>query len=210
MKNILAIIAHPDDLELMAGGSVIKWINKGYNVFVLTFTHGSWQSPNGKIERTVEHSLSEEKHVAQFIGYKKHENLKQETLKLNFKDEYVIEVLKRISKYNIDTLICPFSDDLHHDHEIVSRIAVSASRRIPNILMGQINYYLKRFFAPNVFIDISDTWEKKIEAIKLYKSQWNSSGNDWYEFLDSTSRYYGKIIGVERAEGFYSQKLQLE
>ena len=73
--------------------------------------------------------------------------------------------------------------------------------------MGQANYFLNKFFTPNVFVDITDTWEEKIKALELYKSQWR---NDWYEFIDSTSRYYGKIIGVERAEGFYSNKILLK
>lgn len=72
--------------------------------------------------------------------------------------------------------------------------------------MGQINYFLRDFFVPNVFVDISETWEKKIEACMIYKSQWRQ---DWYEFLNATTTYYGKIIGVERAEGFYSPKFLL-
>lgn len=205
MKNILAVVAHPDDLELMAGGAVIKWISEGKNVHVLTFTDGSWSSPNSTLVRGKSDALIEEKNVAEFIGYT-HENLLNQTLHLQFKDEHVIEVLKRIELKNIDTLIVPHRSDLHHDHEVVSRIAVAASRRVPNILMGQINYYLNEFFQPNLFVDITNTWEKKIEAIKLYKGQWERAGADWYEFLDSTSRYYGKIIGVERAEGFYTNK----
>jgi len=72
--------------------------------------------------------------------------------------------------------------------------------------MGQINYYLKDFFTPNIFVDISDTWEQKIEALKCFSGQWDRAGTDWYEYLDLTSRYYGKIIGVRRAEGFISGK----
>lgn len=208
MKNILVVIAHPDDLELMAGGSVIKWLAEGKNVYVITFTHGSWVSPEGKIVRTIEESLLEEELAANFIGYKC-ENLKQETLHLSYKDEYVVEVLNRISKFNIDTLVCPYKGDLHQDHEVISRITLSASRRVPNLLMGQINYYMREFFTPNIFVDITDTWDKKIEAIKLYKGQWERTGSEWIEFLDATSKYYGKIIGVERAEGFYSPKIIL-
>ena len=208
MKNILAVIAHPDDLELMAGGSIIKWLAEGKNVHVLTFTHGSWKSPSGTLIRSIEESLIEEENVAKFIGYKC-ENLKEETLSLNFKDKYVSEILLRVEKYNIDTLLCPFKGDLHHDHEVVSRLTLSASRRVPNLLMGQINYYLGEFFTPNIFVDITKTWDKKINALKMYEGQWSRAGNDWFDYQDSTTRYYGKIIGVERAEGFYSNKIMI-
>ena len=66
--------------------------------------------------------------------------------------------------------------------------------------MGKINYYLRHFFTPNIFVDITSTWDKKIKAMECFKTQWDRIGDEWYEFLDETSRYYGKICGVERAE----------
>jgi LmbE family N-acetylglucosaminyl deacetylase len=208
MKNILAIIAHSDDLELMAGGTIIKWLKEGKNIHVLTFTNGAWSSPEGKCIRDKEDAKKEEIEVSEYIGYS-YENLGKTALNMDFNDENVIEVLQRIKKYNIDTIICPTEKDLHHDHEVVSRIALAASRSVPTILMGQINYYIREFFTPNVFIDISDTWERKINALQIFKSQWERKGADWFEFLDSTSKYYGKIIGVKRAEAFYSPKVTL-
>jgi len=208
MQNILAVIAHPDDLELMAGGSVIKWLSEGKTVHVLTFTDGSWKAPDSKEIRSKREALLEEETVANFIGYTC-ENLLQQTLHFQFNDDYVVEVLNRINKYNIDTFVFPFKNDVHHDHEVVSRIAIAASRRVPNLLMGQINYYLGDFFVPNTYVDITNTWENKIRALKMYKGQWERAGKDWYEFLDATSKYYGKIIGVERAEGFFSPKILL-
>ena len=61
----------------------------------------------------------------------------------------------------------------------------------------------------NNFIDISEYYDKKIEAIKLYKSQWKRNKNDWTEFLNLTSSYYGKIVRVKFAEGFISNKFLL-
>ena len=208
MQNILAITAHPDDLELMAGGTILKAIDEGCNVYVLTFSDGSWYNPHGKLERSRQEAAKEEADVAKFVGYTC-ENLGQPALNLSFSDNNVIEILKRINKYSIDTLICPFKKDLHHDHEVVTRIAIAASRRVPNLLMGQVNYYVNEFFVPNVFVDISNYWDRKIEALKLYAGQWKKSGNEWFEFMDSTTKYYGKIAGVKRAEGFYSNKILL-
>jgi LmbE family N-acetylglucosaminyl deacetylase len=72
--------------------------------------------------------------------------------------------------------------------------------------MGQINYYLRKSFSPNFFVDISDTWAEKIEALQCFRSQWQRAGEDWFEFADYTTRYYGKMCGVERAEGFVTSK----
>jgi len=205
MNNILIIISHPDDAELMAGGSMLRWIKQGKNIRVISLTNGSGVHPDGKIRRKKEDALREFDNVANYMGYS-YNVLNQQALRVTFADENVFQILQEIEEYNIDTLIYPHSGDLHYDHEIASRIAISASRRIPNVLMGQINYFLRDFFTPNIFIDITDTWEDKINALKLY-GPWR---DDWYEFLDATSTYYGKIAGVRRAEGFISNKFLLE
>lgn len=206
--NILCIIAHPDDAELMAGGTLIKWINEGHRVHVLTFTDGVWKSPDGVVMRSSEEALLEEKRVADLIGYTL-ENLQYKAMELRFQDKHVCEVLERIDKLKIDTIVCTWEKDLHHDHEVVSRIAISASRKVPRLIMGQINYHLRDFFAPNVFVDISSTWSKKIESIKYFKSEWGRNGDEWYRYLDEITSHYGRMIGVERAEGFVTRKFLL-
>ena len=69
---------------------------------------------------------------------------------MKFEDRLVCEVLERISRHSIDTLVCPFDGDLHHDHEVLARIAQSASRRVPRVLMSQINWYMREPFSPNL------------------------------------------------------------
>ena len=206
--NILFLIAHPDDAELMAGGSIARWTNEGHKVHVITFTDGVWMAPDGNTMRNHEEALREEKSAAQYLGCTV-ENLNRPAMDLQFDDALVREALTRIDSLNIDTIICPWEQDVHHDHEIVSRIAVAASRRVPRLLMGQINHYLREIFVPNLFVDISSTWVRKIEALERYRAEWARAGDDWYEFLDVTTRYYGKLCGVERAEGFVSRKYLL-
>lgn len=206
--NILCLIAHPDDVELMAGGTFAKWISEGHKIHVLTFTDGVWTSPEGVVMRDRKEALLEQKKAAQLLGYT-FENLQYQAMEMKFQDKHVCEVLQRIDEFKIDTILSPWEKDLHHDHEVVSRIAISASRKVPRVIMGQINYYLRDFFAPNLFVDISSTWSKKIESIKCYKSEWGRNGNGWYQSLDEITRYYGRMIGVERAEGFISRKFLL-
>lgn len=208
MMNILCLIAHPDDTELMAGGAIAKWIKEGHRVHTLIFTDGVWTSPDGVVMRDAKEALSEQKKAAGCLGYT-FECLKLPAMEIKFEDALVCEVLSRIKKLRIDTILCPWEGDAHYGHEAVSRIAISASRRVPRVIMGQINYYLREFFAPNLFVDITSTWDKKIDALKYFKSEWNRIGKEWYEFLDVTSRYYGKLCGVKRAEGFISRKFLL-
>lgn len=205
-RSVLCVIAHPDDLELMAGGTVAKWIGDGHSVHVLTISDGVWTAPSSTLMRDSVAAWREEKAAANLLGFTV-ENLGYPAMDLKFEDKLVVEVLRRIEDRKVDTLICPWERDLHHDHEIVSRITMSASRRVPRVLMGQINYYLREVFTPNVFVDITETWEQKISALECYVTQWERAGKDWYAFLDETTRYYGRMVGVERAEGFVSRKL---
>jgi len=206
--NVLCVVAHPDDLELMAGGTISRWIGEGHSVHALTLSNGVWTAPNGENMRVAEAALAEETQAAQVLGFKV-ENLKYPAMDLKYEDRTVVEVLRRIEGFKVNTIICPWERDIHHDHEIASRIAVAASRRVPRVLMGQINNYLRDIFTPNVFVDISKTWEKKIKALMCYETEWARAGKDWYEFLDDTTKYYGRMIGVERAEGFISRKFLL-
>lgn len=207
MKNILAVVAHPDDLEIMAGGAVIKFLREGKHVHVLVLTDGSWLSPDGVKVRSREDVDKEVQSVVNFMKYDTYEILSEETLNLQFKDSLVCEVLSRIKKYDIDTLICPWENDTHRDHRIANEIATSASRRVPNFLVGQINYYIKESFTPNFYVDISDVWDEKIKCVSKFESQWQRSETDWTEFMDIVSRYNGKVVGCYRAEGFIVRKL---
>lgn len=209
MKNILAVVAHPDDLEMMAGGAVAKWIKEGKRVYVLVLTNGSWINPNGILCRSKEEIKSEVAAVTSFMGYSGYDVLNENTLDLQFKDSLVCEVLNHITKYSIDTLLTSWNKDTHRDHRVACEIAVSAARRVPNFLMGQINYYMLDVFTPNLYVDISDTFQYKLDSMALYKSQWERSGNDWEEYLNALSLCNGRVVGVHRAEGFISTKCLL-
>jgi LmbE family N-acetylglucosaminyl deacetylase len=206
--NVLCVGAHPDDIELMAGGTISRWVRVGHKVHILTVSNGVWSAPDGTLMRDETEALKEETRAAKALGVKV-ENLQRPAMDLKFEDNLVCEVLKRIEKLKIDTLICPWEKDIHHDHEVVSRIAVSASRRVPRVLMGQINFYLRDYFTPNFFVDISKTWNQKIKALSCYTTQWKRAGKEWHGFLDETTRYYGRIAGVERAEGFVTKKFSV-
>jgi len=209
INNILAVGAHPDDLEMMAGGALSKWLSQGKAVHTLIFTHGGWTSPEGEVVRSRDSAVKENKEVVEFMKYTTSEHLEYDPLSLRFSDMLTVKVLESVSKYSIDTIIYPWINDSHHDHEVVSRVVIAASRRVKNLFQGQINYYMDQFFTPNVFVDITEHWENKIDSLKLFQTQWERSGKDWYDFLDATSKYYGKVVGVERAEGFISNRILL-
>lgn len=209
MKNILAIVAHPDDLEMMGGGSVAKWKREGKHIHVLVLTNGSWIGPDGNLCRPVEEILEEVQAVKHFMEYDSYDILNEETLNLRYKDALVCEALNRINEYSIDTIITSWDKDTHHDHRIACEVAIQVARHVPNFLMGQINYYLLDSFTPNLYIDITDTFQQKLDCMALYKSQWIRSGKDWSEYLDAAALCNGRVVGIKRAEGFIAKRYLL-
>ena len=87
-RSILCIIAHPDDLELMAGGSVARWIHEGASYMYSTFTNGVWTSPEGKMMRDPKDAVAEEKAAAGCWKIRI-ENLQLPAMDLEFRDCYM-------------------------------------------------------------------------------------------------------------------------
>lgn len=208
-RNVLGIVAHPDDLEIMAGGTLLKWKSEGAKVHSLVLTDGCGIAPNGQPTRDRGQALDELERVSHFMEYDTCEMLDEKNLFLIYKDEVVCEILRRIKDYKIDTIISCWDKDTNHDHKVTAEMAKMAARHVPNFLMGQINYYIHDFYTPNVYVDISLFWERKLNAVKMFGSAWNNHEQDWYDFLNSTALYFGRIEATSRAEGFISTKLLL-
>lgn len=209
MRKVLAIGAHPDDIEIMAGGTLLKWKKEGSEVHALILTDGCGISPDGTPTRLRDDALAEQALVAKSMKYDTCEVLNEKNLFMTYRDEAVCEIIRRIKQYDIDTIITCWDKDTNHDHAVVAQMVKMAGRHVPNFLMGQVNYYIHDFFAPNVYVDISDTWEEKLNACKLFDSAWRNHEQDWYDFLNSTALYYGRIVATQRAEGFISAKYLL-
>lgn len=206
VRNMLFIGAHPDDLEVMAGGTVKRIIEHGGQVHALTMTNGAWTGPDGVEFRCGGVAIKEAAKAAEIIGYSL-EHLNEKIFDIQYKDSIVMTILDRIDRINADTIICPWIDDVHIDHQIVAKMALGASRRVPRVLMAQANSYVgTNVFNPNIFFDISGTFHSKMMALECYESEIKRTGEKWKTYHDVLTKYYGLISGVERAEGFISHK----
>lgn len=206
IKNLLFVGAHPDDLELMAGGTVKRIINQGGKVHALTLSDGTWNGPNEEVYRDSDLAISEASKASKLLGYTV-DYLDEKTLNIKYKDSIVAEILNCIDKINADTIICPWIDDLHRDHSEAGRMALAASKKVPRVLMGQVNWYVANgMFNPNIFFDISETYNAKIQALECYESEMKRIGETWKAYLDSITKYYGLISSCKRAEGFLTHK----
>jgi LmbE family N-acetylglucosaminyl deacetylase len=162
MMNILAVGAHPDDIELGCGGLLLKASRQGHNIFMYTVTRGA--ASGDPEQRTKELMQS-----AKFIGAKRLWIDNFEDTKLSLSSDLINHIEFFINKADPDVVITHSLGDTHHDHRAVAASTVEAGRLIPSILSYEVP--VTRDFKPQVYYDISDVIDDKIELIKIFWSQ---------------------------------------
>lgn len=160
--KILAIGAHPDDIELGCGGLLIKAAREGHEVYMYTVTRGS--ASGDPKQRT-----DELKRSAKFIGAKQLWIDNFEDSKLSVTNDLINHIEYFINKANPDVIFTHSHGDVHHDHRAIATATVEAARFNSNILSYEIP--LSRSFDPKVFYDISDVVYEKVELIEIFWSQ---------------------------------------
>jgi LmbE family N-acetylglucosaminyl deacetylase len=160
--NILAIGAHPDDIELGCGGLLIKCVSQGHRVNMYALTKGG--ASGDPVQRTKELQES-----AKFIGA---DNLwidDFEDTKLSVSDELINHIEHIINRARPDLILTHSVADTHHDHRAIALSTVEAGRYFSNVLAYEIP--LTKNFSPQVFFDVSDVIDKKVRLIEIFWSQ---------------------------------------
>jgi LmbE family N-acetylglucosaminyl deacetylase len=160
--NILAIGAHPDDIELGCGGVLLKSINEGHNVYAYTLTRGS---ASGDPEKRCEELV----YSANYMGLNTLWIDNFEDSKLSLTCDLINHIEYFIRKSNADVVFTHSLLDFHHDHRAVAAATREAGRNIINILTYEIS--ITKDFNPQVFFDISDVVEDKIHLLNVFLSQ---------------------------------------
>ena len=138
-RNVLAVGAHADDVEIGCGGTVATHVQKGDNVILLVMAESSYTYYDGTVLRTVEEGGEEEKYAADVLGTKLI-NLGFETKKVPYSAESIEMVNKIIDDYSIDTIYTHWYHDTHQDHKRTTQSVLSAGRYVRNILMYEPEY----------------------------------------------------------------------
>lgn len=231
--DILAFGVHPDDVELSCAGTLLSEKKNGKKVGIIDLTRGELGTRG-----TPEIREKEARDAAAIMQMDLRENLNMADGFFQNDKEHQLKVIKALRKYRPEIVLCNAPEDRHPDHGRSAGLIIDASflsgltkivtRSLDNGNSIQeawrpkyvFHYIQDRFIQPDFVVDISDVFEKKIEAIKAFKSQFYnseiSSDNEPQtyvsspEFLDSViyrSKMFGKMIGVKYAEGYKSQKM---
>ena len=181
MSKVLFVSPHPDDETLGCGGTIFYHKKKGDDIFLLIITNLSIEF--GWSEKLIERRKKEIDKIKKFYGFKN-------VFHLNFQTKYldtvpINEIIENISnivkKTKSQILYIPSRDDVHTDHQIVSKACMSSIKwfRNPSVkkvmayeVISETNFnFDQNNFKPNVFIDITPYITKKIAAMKIYKSE---------------------------------------
>ena len=199
--NILAIGAHPDDIEFGCGGALIKYTQKGHRLFLLVMTGGGMGGASSV--RIKEQQASGEILAAEKIFWGGYEDTQ-----LIVDTELIGKIEAVIAEVKPDFIFCNFPDDTHQDHRHLAQAIMSATRYIRNVLFYEGP--TTQNFNPQVFVDISDTLERKVEALKAHKSQvmkTNIEDLSIVEVARSSANFRGIQGRVKYAEAFHSLRL---
>ena len=220
--DILAIGAHPDDVELSCSATLAKEISLGKKVGILDLTRGELGTRGSAEIRT-----KEAENAAKIIGVSIRENLDfADGFFVNDKD-HQLEIIKIIRKYKPEIVLCNAIDDRHLDHPKGSKLAsdacfLSGLRKIETNLNGidqeawrpkRVYHYIQwKNIEPDFIVDVSGFMDTKIASVKAYSSQfYNPKSKEPISpitsknFIDSVlyrAQNLGRIIGVEHAEGY--------
>lgn len=221
MRNILVVAAHPDDEILGVGGTVAKHVAMQDNVYALILGEG--QTSRGTKREEISRDVVEALHQNTF------ESARQvgfcDVFFADFPDnrfdqvdllDIVKEVEKKVGELAPEIIYTHFSGDLNIDHQYTARAVLTATRPIGNYPVKEIyafetlsssewnfDYSGQSSFSPNTFVDITDFYDKKQEAMKCYVSELCTYPHPRsLEGMEVLSKMRGMTVGVQRAEAF--------
>jgi len=199
-QAILAIGAHPDDIELGCGGTLAKLARAGHPIRAIILSKGR----RGNL--TDADRAAETVHALQAIGVTDvHTYGFEDTQLWRFVNEMITEIEAHVRSLGPFRVYSMFQHDRHQDHRAVYEASAIACRRVPQLL-GYETPSSYPNFAPTVFEDISDYLETKIAALRWHESQ----GDRLYmqeDKIKSAAHFRGAQIDRGPCEGFIPYKL---
>lgn len=201
--NILAIGAHFDDVELGCGGALAAHAARGDSVYVFVATLSGFANQHEQSVRSNDIARAEAEDAMKILGVKQMFCGDFKTLHVEFVDELNIQILRLVEQLGIDQVYAHWTGDIHHDHQAVARASLHSCRHVPRLLMYRSNWYHSTLdFRGNFYIDITEHWDAKENAIRAHKSEMDRTGAKWISFFRNEAENAGQRIGVPYAEVF--------
>src|SRR6478609_2770213 len=221
--DILVIAAHPDDAELGCAGTILKHIALGKKVGIVDLTRGELGTRGTPKMREEEATLS-----SKILGVSARENLDLKDGFFRNDEASQLKVIQSIRKYKPEIVLANATYDRHPDHgrgaELIHeacfysglvKISTSdESGKVQDAWRPKSDYHIiqSQLLKPDFIVDVSAFWEKKMESVRAFKSQFHDPSSKEPETYISSAGFLGMIesrglelghaIGVQYGEGF--------
>ena len=220
--DILAFGAHPDDVEISSGATLLKYAKEGKSIGIIDLTEGELGT-RGSTEKRYE----EAKKASEFLGLKIRENLNMGDGFIEHSDENKLRIIECIRKYKPELILANSVHDRHPDHAKGAKIVAEASylsglRKIETEVDGipqeahrprmLLHYVQDYYLTPDIILDVSETGKEKLELVKCFGSQFynpNSkepktpiSGEGFFDYLEGRMLNLGRELGVRYGEAY--------
>jgi bacillithiol biosynthesis deacetylase BshB1 len=224
--DVVVFAAHPDDAELSMGGTIAKFSQNNLKVGIIDYTRGELGTRGSADIRQ-----KEAFQAAIILKVAMRENLHIPDGEVNLTKENFLHAVIAIRKYKPKFIFAPYFNDRHPDHINVSKLIkkaffYSGLPKMKTFLKDtpqeayrpkKLFYYMQTYtFTPSFVVDISDTFEQKMKAVKAYDTQFynpNSTEPETFisqpgfiKFIESRAQFYGFKIGKDYGEPFYCEE----
>jgi LmbE family N-acetylglucosaminyl deacetylase len=169
--NLLFVGAHPDDIELGCGGTLIKHVQNGDNVYALIFTNGE----KGMAEKTLEFDRQQESLQALILAGVSPSNIYfmqyPDTELWQVRQEVMNTITKFCDTFQIYIIYTHTNKAQHQDHITIFEETMRGAKRVLGIMAYETNGATNPSFSPNLFVDVTDVITKKIAMLNFHQSQ---------------------------------------
>lgn len=221
----LAVYAHPDDPEISCGGTLAKWAAAGCVVAVLVTTRGEKGTvdPAADLDALAKLRRKETRAAAAVLGVAETHHLDYGDGDLDDTRELRGQIVRAVRAFRPEVVLCPDPTAVffgasyfnHRDHRVTGWAVLDAvapaaanphyfpEHRAEGLEVHQVrSVYLSGTLAPDTWVDIGDTLERKIDALFRHASQLTETGEWFREFLRASAEEAGQAAGVPYAEAF--------
>ena len=199
--NILAIGAHPDDIEYGCAGTLIKYAERGHHIYLMVLTSGQ-EGGSSEIRKQEQENAAELMSVQKIFWGGYHDT------QLPLNKELIEKIEEVLGEVKPDLILVNYGDDTHQDHRILTKATMSATRYVRNVLFFEVP--TTQNFNPQVYVDISDTLERKSQVLNAHASQvMKTNIEDMYiiELAQANATFRGIQGRVKFAEAFAPLRL---
>lgn len=201
--NILAIGAHPDDIEFGCGGTLTLYADRGHDVYLFVATEGDLGGDPAVRRREQEESCA-------VMGARKVFWGGYPDTEVPYNRELIVRLEAVIREVRPQMIFVNSPHDTHQDHRNLAQAAVSATRYVPNFLFFEVPS--TQDFAPNCYANIEPVLDRKLACLEAHRSQVTKTNIEDLTILElavSCANFRGIQARVKYAEAFQSVRLLL-